>query len=215
MKAKTLKGRKFGKLLVLSKHDNIGKNTAWFCECECGVRKPVLTHNLLSGKSKSCGCVRGKKLGNFSRIHGGSGTKIYSIYKGMKQRCNNNKNPAYKYYGGKGVIICSEWLENFVFFRKWAFDNGYKEGLSIDRIDPNGGYNPENCRWITLHQQQNNKLNSMFVIVDNKKYTIAEWADIRKTNKQTLYDRFYRLLDQLGVDNKNALSFEIKTRERV
>lgn len=213
MKKKELTGESFGKLLVLEKAENIGKNTRWLCLCECGKKKTILTYNLLSGRSKSCGCVRGEKLGNLTRTHSGSGTKIYDIYKGMKQRCGNVKNPAYKYYGDRGICICNEWLENFEVFREWSLSNGYKDGLSIDRRDPNGGYNPANCRWVSMHKQQNNKLNSMFVIINDDKYTIAEWADITKTKKQTLYDRFYILIEQLGLENKNVFEFEIKTKD--
>ena len=214
MRKQDLIGRKFGKLLVLESSDNLGKNIAWLCRCDCGVKKSVLAYNLLAGKSRSCGCVRGKKLGEFSTTHNGSKTKLYAIYKGMKQRCNNDKNPAYKYYGGKGVCIYGRWMENFDAFRKWSLDNGYEEGLSIDRIDPDGGYNPKNCRWVTMKKQSNNKLNSMFIVIDGEKFTIAEWAERSQSNKPSLYDKFYRLLEQLGVENKDVLSFEIKTKEK-
>ncbi len=213
MKKLDLVGERFGKLLVVGMAENIGKNTSWLCRCDCGVEKPVLTYNLQAGKSLSCGCVRGVKIGDFARTHSGSGTKIYAIYKGMKQRCNNDKNPAYKWYGGKGVCICTQWLESFEAFREWAISNGFKDGLSIDRINPDGGYNPGNCRWITMKKQANNKLNSMFIVIDDEKFTIAEWAERSKSNKPSLYDKFYRLLEQLGVENKDVLSFEIKTKK--
>lgn len=208
-----LAGKTFGKLTVLEKSVKSGKNTSWLCRCVCGVEKSILAYNLTSGKSRSCGCVRGAKLGGLVRTHSGSGTRLYSIYKGMKQRCGNPKNPAYKYYGGKGICLCDEWVEGFDAFREWAISNGYSEGLSIDRIDPNGWYSPENCRWVTMHQQQNNKINSMFIVVGKDKLTIAEWADRTKTNKQTLYDKIYRLVAQLGLENKEIKSFEIKLIE--
>lgn len=128
----------------------------------------------------------------------------------MKQRCYNRNNPAYQYYGGKGIQICAPWLNDFMAFKEWSLNDGYNENLSIDRIDPSAGYSPDNCRWVTMRQQQNNKLNSMFVVIGEEKHTIAEWADLTGTNKQTLYDKFYRLMDQLGVENKDVVSFEIK-----
>lgn len=211
-KQECLEGKRFGKLLVLKSAENIGKNTAWLCRCDCGIQRAILTYNLLSGKSRSCGCVRGKKLGDSQRTHGDSKTRLYAIYKSMKQRCYNRNTPAYRYYGGNGIKICDPWLNDFANFKKWSLSNGYNDSLSIDRIDPSAGYGPENCRWATTKQQQNNKLNSMFVVVGDEKHTIAEWAELTGTNKQTLYDKFYRLMEQLGVENKDAVSFEIKLR---
>jgi len=212
MKKQCLLNKRFGKLVVIGEAENIRKSTAWVCRCDCGKITNVLSYNLLKGKSKSCGCVRGEKLGILSKKHGGSKTRLYQIYKGMKQRCNNKSSSAYKYYGGRGIKVCSEW-EDFIAFKTWAENNGYKDFLSIDRIDPNRGYNPANCRWVSFHKQQNNKLNSMFVIINEEKLTIAEWANKNKTNKQTLYDKFYRLLEQLGIENAEAKEFIIITNK--
>lgn len=210
-----LKGQKFGKLLVLRRAENKGKNTAWVCRCDCGNEKDILTYNLTAMKSKSCGCVRGKKLGNFSRTHGQSHTRLYSVYKGIKQRCLNKNNPAYKYYGGKGVVIDEGWLKDFLVFKDWAYKHNYKEGkgLSIDRIDPNGNYSPENCRWVSLSKQQNNKLNSFFITIDNEKLTVAEWAQKKGMHHQSLYSRIYRLFESLDVINSENIELEIKTRK--
>lgn len=209
-KFQDLTGKRFGKLTVLGRVGDVGKNTAWLCKCDCGEIKNILSYNLSSGKSKSCGCVRSAKLKKYATTHGESKTRLYQIYKGMKQRCNNANNPAYDYYGGKGVSVCNEWSGDFVKFKEWAIVNGYKQGMSIDRINPNGDYCPANCRWVSLQKQQNNKLNSMFVTIDNERLTIAEWADKNKTNKQTLYSKFYRLITQLGLENKDVIEFVIK-----
>lgn len=214
MNKKDLTGMTFGKLVVVSKAENIGKNTAWLCRCDCGVERPMLTYNLLAKKSQSCGCVRGIKIGNFSRTHGGSGTRLHRIFKGMKQRCENQSVPAYQYYGAKGISVCEKWRDNFETFKEWSMNNGYGDCLTIDRIDPTLGYSPENCRWTTKQNQANNKLNSMFVIIDGDKLTVAEWADRHKSNKPVLYSKFYRLLEQLGIENKTLVSFEIKTKRK-
>jgi len=212
MRKQDLIGKKFGKLTVIKEGENKGKNTTWICKCDCGEEKTILAYNLTSGKSKSCGCVRGEKLGNLVRTHGFSNTRLYHIYKGIKQRCHNENNPAYMYYGGKGVSICNEWNCDYLKFKEWSLNNNYDEFVSIDRINPDGNYCPENCRWVSMQKQQNNKLNSMFVTIGDDKLTIAEWADKSKTNKQTLYSKFYRLITQLGLENKDIIEFEIKYR---
>jgi len=210
MKKQDLTGQKFGKLTVIRKGESIGKNTAWLCKCDCGNTKNILAYNLTEGKSKSCGCVRGIKLKKYATTHGESKTRLYKIYKGMKQRCYNENTPAYIYYGNKGVSICSEWIDDFLNFKEWSAKNGYSDLATIDRINPNGNYCPENCRWVSPQKQQNNKLNSMFITIGEEKYTIAEWADKNKTNKQTLYSKFYRLLNQLGIDNEKVKEFHIE-----
>lgn len=211
MKKQNLIGKKFGKLTVIKESENKGKNIAWICKCDCGKEKTVLAYNLTAGKSKSCGCERIKTLKRVMTKHGGGGTRLYSIFKGMSQRCYNKNNPAYCYYGGKGIKICDEWRNDFESFRNWSQLNGYSETMSIDRINPNGGYEPNNCRWVTMKVQQNNKLNSAFLIIDEEKHTIAEWAEKNNTNKQTLYSKIYRLFEQLNINEKTLAEIEIKT----
>ena len=210
MKKVDLVGEKFCRWTVISKAKNKGKNTAWNCLCECGTERSVLTYNLTSGKSSSCGCRQKEVASKANTTHGKRNTKLYWVYNSMKQRCYNENCQSYKYYGGKGVHIYKEWLDDFMNFYNWAKDNGYRKGMSIDRIDPNGNYEPDNCRWVTMEKQQNNKLNSMFIIIGNEKKTISEWAKTGKTDQQTLYSKIYRLLKQLGIDNKDVKEFEIK-----
>ena len=139
----------------------------FWCRCECGTEKLVSGHSLKLGRSKSCGC-----LGEENRIracthHGCARTvngvrpnKLYTIWSGMRDRCNNSSNVGYQWYGAKGVSVCEEWNNSFETFNEWANNNGYREGLSIDRINPFGNYEPSNCRWITLSEQAYNKRNS-------------------------------------------------------
>jgi len=203
MKKTILIGQRFGKLVVIEESEKRNGNVAWKCLCDCGKETTSLSYNLTSGKSKSCGCVRGEKVGELMRTHGQSKTRLYGIYKGMKQRCNNKNTPAYKYYGGKGVSICPDWLNDFLKFKEWSINNGYLAKKSIDRRNPNGNYCPENCRWVDLEKQQNNKLNSFFLSIDGDKRTIAEWAKYNKINKQTLYSKFYRLFKDLNLTDKD------------
>ena len=150
-----LVGKKFGTLLVLGySHSNSSYNAVWDVMCDCGVTKKVLGTELIKGTTISCGCYR-KKL---STTHGKSGTKIYRIWKGIKARCYNPNNDAYVNYGGRGIKLCDEWLneENgFINFYNYLGDP--PEGLSLDRKDPDGDYCPENCRWATAIEQANNK----------------------------------------------------------
>lgn len=137
----------------------------WECECVCGKRKIVDGRNLRSGRVKNCGCKKTAMLNALNYKHGGAGRKneerLYTIWRGMKQRCENEHNRSYKYYGKRGIGVCDEWSD-FSAFREWALNNGYDENAkygdcTIDRIDNDRGYEPSNCRWVSLAEQNRNK----------------------------------------------------------
>lgn len=149
-------GNRYGKLVVVERAENyIQENghvlAMWLCQCGCGNKRIIPSYLLRYGKIKSCGCVRA------SRKHGCSHERLYHIWVGMKQRCNNPKNKWYKNYGLLGVRVCDEWQHDYMAFRTWSHQNGYSEKLTIDRINPYGNYEPSNCRWITNEEQQKNK----------------------------------------------------------
>lgn len=152
-----LVGEKYGRLTVVEFDRLQNHKTYWKCACECGMTVIATGNNLRSGNTQSCGCIRRemtKALGKSNAEHGESHsnrTRLYTIWCGMRQRCNNPNRAAYKLYGGKGVKVCEEWSE-YQRFKEWAMANGYADNLCIDRIDPNKGYFPQNCRWISASE---------------------------------------------------------------
>lgn len=188
-----LVGQRFGKLTVLDPTDmkNPGKcgNIIWKCQCDCGNITYVQTCNLIAKKNKtvSCGCHRIEK----ATKHGKAGEKIYKTWTAMKQRCVNENNKHYKDYGGRGITVCEEWAgENgFENFYNWSINNGYDEKLTIDRIDNNSGYRPDNCRWTTKRVQANNTRQNHYVTINGETHTLTEWAEIYKMNLETVRNR--------------------------
>lgn len=152
-------GKSFGRLTILK---STTKGNC-LCRCVCGNEKEILFYRIKIGVSKSCGCLRKEVTSRRSKKHGGSGTKLHGVWFGIKTRCYNKNSEGYKFYGLKGVGVCNEWKDDFSKFRDWALENGYREGLTIDRINPNKNYEPENCRWITNQEQAANKRDSLFV----------------------------------------------------
>ena len=130
---------------------------------------------------------------NYMYRHGFSRTKLEKAYAHMMERCYNPKTASYPNYGGRGITVCDEWKKDNKAFFKWSIANGYCEGLSIDRIDPNGNYCPSNCRWVTNKVQQNNRRNNIYIEIDGVRHTVAEWADIYGISRYAVYTRIKRL----------------------
>jgi len=153
-----LTGQRFGRLVVIERAENDKRGKAmWTCQCDCGKRITVLGCHLRSGHTQSCGCFSQENARALQTVHGGYYTRLHSIWINMKARCYNPKHKNYDCYGGRGITICEEWLHDFAVFQSWAISNSYADNLSIDRIDNNKGYSPDNCRWITIQEQQSNR----------------------------------------------------------
>ena len=161
-----LTGQKFGKWTVL-RYEGDKYPTKFVCRCECGTEQKVRSGDLRNGHSKGC------KL--CSRIkHNMTNTRIYKIWGDMRRRCYNKNLKCYPNYGGRGIKVCDEWENDFENFYNWAMENGYTDELTIDRIDVNGNYEPDNCRWATMREQGDNKRNTLKFFINNKYYTFND-----------------------------------------
>jgi hypothetical protein len=189
-KKKDLTGLKFGKLTVIEEvaphtEPNGRKSRRWKCKCECGNETVVFGYALIKGHTKSCGCLHKK--------HGMRHDRIYKIWVNMNQRCNNENNSSYKDYGGRGIHVCNEWLntneDGFTNFYNWSINNGYSDKLTIDRINSDNNYEPNNCRWATIKEQSNNRRTNTYITIDGVTHTISEWSEITGVNQHVISTR--------------------------
>ncbi len=186
MKYEDLTGMKFGKLTVLKQGERKilksgQRQIRWICKCECGNTISTSSALLKNGKSKSCGCGQKEAARIANTKHGMYKDRIYKIFKQMHVRCEKEYSAAYKNYGGRGIKVCDEWsgengFQNFV---KWAFENGYEDTLSIDRIDNNGNYSPENCRWANSYVQSNNTRKNVNITWNGETHSLSVWGRIK------------------------------------
>jgi hypothetical protein len=183
---KDMTGRKFGKLTALTCIGRTKDHKAlWLCQCDCGNFKVVRQATLNRGEATSCGC----NIGKWNITHGMTKTRIYREWQGMKSRCYYQKNIGFDNYGGRGIKVCNDWKGSFESFYKWAIENGYSDELTLDRKNPNGNYEPNNCRWVSNAIQQNNKRNNHLITYKGKTQSISEWAREKKIDRTTLSKR--------------------------
>lgn len=183
-----LTGMKFGKLTVLKYAGSEGRRrTMWWCKCDCGNVIKTDGSHLKCGHTKSCGCVSTERIKYINYKTGLSDTRLYYAYQNMCNRCNRESDNSYEFYGGRGIKVCPEWLgeHGFENFAKWAFENGFEEDAkrgdcTLDRIDANGDYCPENCRWVDIIVQANNKRTTRYIKINGEIGSVANMA--RKYN---------------------------------
>lgn len=181
-----LTGKRYGNLEVIKLVvDEPGKKKKWLCKCDCGNVCIVAGSNLRNGHTKSCIECGHKVVAKKKTVHGETGTKLYLVWRAVLNRCENPKSKSYCDYGKRGIHLCEEWHNPKIFF-DWAHKSGYEDGLEIDRINVNGDYCPENCRWITKQENANNKRNNKVVEYAGEKKTLAEWARFYNVNYKNL-----------------------------
>lgn len=189
MKLIDLTGKRFTRLSVIERVQHSDKkNTYWLCKCDCGNKIIVSTCHLRSGHTKSCGCYSHDLI----KKHGMWDSRIYGIWQNIKTRCTNSNSTFYNRYGGRGITICNEWKDNFKAFYDWAIANGYQDNLTIDRIDNNGNYEPNNCRWVTMKIQSNNTRRNHLIEYKGCIHTLTQWAEILNISRKTLWNRIDR-----------------------
>ncbi len=190
MRVIDLVGKRFGRLEVISlcpERNKYGK-TLWRCKCECGNTIIAIGSLLKRGNIKSCGCLYKETRHTVAKKHGAYGSRLYSLWNGIKARCFYPKHKEFNNYGGRGISICKEWLD-FNVFREWAYTKGYRDDLTIERIDVNKDYCPENCTWISKAQQAWNKTSTVKVLYKDRLLTIQELAQETGVDKNLLRSR--------------------------
>lgn len=210
-KVKDLTGQRFGRLTVLYESpERLGGFACWVCKCDCGnITKPIRSNNLKSGTTKSCGCLSRETTQKRSLKHGCSNSKIYRAWENIKTRCLNNNSDDFKNYGARGIKICKEWESNFQAFYDWSMSHGYEEHLTIDRIDVNGNYCPENCRWSTMKEQQRNRRNNRIITAFGESLTMSQWSEKTGIPTQILYMRL-----KSGWSVERALTTKVRKCRR-
>lgn len=185
-----LHGQRFGKLVVIAPAERAenGK-TRWLCRCDCGRETVVKTNALRTGDTKSCGCLVKEASSNAHKKHGMCETRLYRIWRGMKNRCCNPNARDYPYYGGRGIEVFPKWSENYAEFQEWALSHGYRTDLTLDRVDTNGNYCPENCRWVTWKEQALNKTNNHLLTHNGVTMPVTVWAEKTGLSADVLYTR--------------------------
>lgn len=185
-------GKRFGRLVVLQFDHAVQYRKYYLCKCDCGNTKVVLKGNLLAGYTLSCGCLQRERT-LAAVLLPNDEARLHRIFTGMKYRCYNKRHNRYARYGGRGIKICDQWLEDPDSFVKWSLKNGYAPGLSIDRINNDGDYSPENCRWVNKHEQGLNTSKNVIISYNGESMTLKEWARKLGIKNTTLHNRIHYL----------------------
>lgn len=189
-KIQNIIGKKFGKITIID-IDSYNPIKCK-CKCECGNIKIIGLKDLRSGRTVSCGCFARKKNSEIHTIHGKSHSRLFSIWVNMISRCENKNIDTYNYYGKRGISVCCEWRNDFTKFYEWAVNHGYKDNLTLDRIDNDKNYSPDNCRWATMKEQSNNTRRNRMITYNGETKTLQQWAEKIGLEESTLRSRLNR-----------------------
>ncbi|MEN4457295.1 hypothetical protein ABC558_10935 [Staphylococcus epidermidis] len=180
------------------KGTNKDKKITWLCECYCGNLFVTTGKSIRNNTVKSCGCLKQETLSKCrknNKTHGDTGSELYNIWRGIKKRCRKPNAHNYKWYGKRGIDVCDEWYNSYSKFKEWAKTNGYEEGSSIDRINVNGNYEPNNCRWVDMKTQQRNRRNNVKVKYKGRNRTLAEISEITGLSQSLINYRYKHGVD--------------------
>ena len=198
-------GTRFGMLTIIKEVEpyyyNGHPQRQFLCQCDCGKTSVTTLSRLRVGMAQSCGCKKGGKPKLGVPTH----TRLHHIWTSIKQRCYYTRSISYKNYGGRGIIMCDEWKNNYLSFYNWAMNNGYNDSLTIDRIDYDGNYEPSNCRWATKEEQAQNKRNNIVLELNGERHTISEWSRITGIKAGALQSRKYA-----GWSDEKTLTTPVK-----
>ena len=196
-------GQKFNRWTVIKR---VGKNnrgkTTWLFKCDCGSQMISESWYVTSGHTKSCGCWKREEASKRMFTHGQTPVRLYRIWRGMKARCNNPHTKDFHYYGARGIKVCDEWMEHYESFRDWAFANGYSDMLTLDRVEANKGYSPDNCRWVDRQTQMRNTRNNLYLTFNGETKSLTEWSEITGMDRHTISRR----KNVLGWDDEKTLT---------
>lgn len=206
------KGMKFGRLTIVEESFTSKRRRRFLCQCDCGANLVVELSSLTTGNTKSCGCLQKEITAQMSTKHGhnrrGKRHRLYSIWVHMRDRCLNPEDALYKYYGARGITVCAEWLDYPTFY-SWAVSKGYAENLTLDRVENNKGYSPDNCRWATSTEQNSNRRNNVLLTHNGETKTLQQWARDLGISRGALRDRLKH-----GLSVEEALTMPKLTKRR-
>ena len=210
-----LSGKQFDYLLVIERGQPVKRkdgryDSTFICRCKCGNIISVKGISLKKGNTTSCGCKRLESVGSINRTHSQSKTRLYGIWERMKQRCYNQNTKCFSRYGARGIVVCEEWINDYDSFQEWAYENGYNEKLTLDRIDVNGNYCPENCQWSTRKEQANNTTVTRYLTYKGITKPLSYWSDEVGIKSKTILKR----IDKLGWTVEEALTTPVKNNRR-
>ncbi len=210
-----ISGRRYGRLTVIGLVPDVRKNShrVWLCKCDCGNTVETIRNRLEKGYTRSCGCLQKEIVSKRSKTHGMSDSRLYVIWNHMIRRCEKPNNASYADYGGRGISVCKEWHDSSAFI-EWALENGYRDNLTIERIDVNGNYEPSNCKWITKSEQGKNTRRNVRISLNGRVETLADWARIINIPYATIESRYLRGLPPKDILFKGRFKTGTKPKEK-